>query len=468
MITRIEIDGFKTFEHFSIDFAPFVVIAGTNGSGKSNLFDALMLLSSISDKDLKEAFAEQRGEPRELFTQYSISSMASQIKLAVELFIDKKVKDDWGNEEELSHTRLRYEIHVEKRTDIKSGIEKLFVIHELLKPIETQKDIWLKRFVNKEKTIFWKPSNKSHNYKPYIQTGEKNEIPTISLRQDGSRGGKPTPAKELERSILSSVNSTDFPHAYATRKEISSWRLLHLNPIEMREPSPILGPDKVNEDGKYLPSMLRRLENEEKGILKDISRSIQNLLPNISSIRIDEDKSRQQFVLFAKSPDGREFSSRVLSEGTLRIMLLSALKYDEQHGGLLCFEEPENGIHPFRMKNMLKLLKDLSTDFKEEDDANRPMRQVIINTHSPLLVKDYFENEKEFNGLFYYAQLVTFVHPQNKTAYKITKLNPVILGNDMDMFAATLPPDRSLTNAEIIHYLQTDDAEKGIIEMLKK
>jgi len=27
MITKIEIDGFKTFENFSMDFAPFVVIA---------------------------------------------------------------------------------------------------------------------------------------------------------------------------------------------------------------------------------------------------------------------------------------------------------------------------------------------------------------------------------------------------------------------------------------------------------
>ncbi len=465
MITRIEIDGFKTFEQFSVDLAPFVIIAGTNGSGKSNLFDALMLLSSIAEKDLKEAFSEQRGEARELFTQYSNTSMASQIKFAVELFIDKKVKDDWGNEKDLSHTRLRYEVLVEKRTDPKSSIEKLFVIHELLKPIETQKDLWFKKYA---KSDYWKPSNRSKNYKPYINTGIKNDIPTIILRQDGSRGGKPTPAKELERTILSSVNSTDFAHAYAVRKEISSWRLLHLNPVEMREPSPILGPDKVNEDGKYLPSMLRRLENEEKGILKDISRSIQNLLPNISSIRIDEDKSRQQFVLYAKSTDGREFSSRVLSEGTLRIMLLSAMKYDEQHSGLLCFEEPENGIHPFRMKNMLKLLKDLSTDFNDEDDADLPMRQVIINTHSPLLVKDYFDNEKEYNGLFFYAQLVTYVSPKNKTAYKITKLNPVLLGNHMDMFAGTLPSDRALTNAEIIHYLKTDDAEKGIIELLKK
>jgi len=40
MITRIEIDGFKTFRNFSLELAPLQVIVGLNGAGKSNLFDA--------------------------------------------------------------------------------------------------------------------------------------------------------------------------------------------------------------------------------------------------------------------------------------------------------------------------------------------------------------------------------------------------------------------------------------------
>ncbi|HBK30102.1 MAG TPA: ATPase, partial [Porphyromonadaceae bacterium] len=51
--------------------------------------------------------------------------------------------------------------------------------------------------------------------------------------------------------------------------------------------------------------------------------------------------------------------------------------------GLLCFEEPENGIHPFRISTMASLLKDLTNDFTDEE---LPLRQVIVNTHSPILV----------------------------------------------------------------------------------
>lgn len=40
MLTRLEVDGFKNLLDFPVDFGPFNCIAGPNGVGKSNLFDA--------------------------------------------------------------------------------------------------------------------------------------------------------------------------------------------------------------------------------------------------------------------------------------------------------------------------------------------------------------------------------------------------------------------------------------------
>jgi AAA15 family ATPase/GTPase len=34
MLTRIEIDGFKTFERFVLDLEPLTVLAGANASGQ--------------------------------------------------------------------------------------------------------------------------------------------------------------------------------------------------------------------------------------------------------------------------------------------------------------------------------------------------------------------------------------------------------------------------------------------------
>ncbi|SDC34112.1 AAA family ATPase [Niabella drilacis] len=49
MITYIKINGFKSFHKFEMEFTPFTIIAGANASGKSNLFDALLLLSRMAD-----------------------------------------------------------------------------------------------------------------------------------------------------------------------------------------------------------------------------------------------------------------------------------------------------------------------------------------------------------------------------------------------------------------------------------
>lgn len=41
MITAVEINGFKAFDHFHTELRPFQVLIGANGVGKSNLFTRL-------------------------------------------------------------------------------------------------------------------------------------------------------------------------------------------------------------------------------------------------------------------------------------------------------------------------------------------------------------------------------------------------------------------------------------------
>jgi hypothetical protein len=59
---------------------------------------------------------------------------------------------------------------------------------------------------------------------------------------------------------------------------------------------------------------------------------------------------------------------------------------DTQAHGVLCLEEPENGIHPERIPAMVQLLRDIATDPDEAVDETNPLRQVIVNTHSPAVV----------------------------------------------------------------------------------
>jgi predicted ATPase len=72
VLTRIEIDGFKSFADFSLDVPPFLAIVGPNASGKSNLFDAIQFLSSLATRPVSKACGAGRGEITEVFRRDSV------------------------------------------------------------------------------------------------------------------------------------------------------------------------------------------------------------------------------------------------------------------------------------------------------------------------------------------------------------------------------------------------------------
>ncbi len=75
-----------------------------------------------------------------------------------------------------------------------------------------------------------------------------------------------------------------------------------------------------------------------------------------------------------------------MSDGTLRFLALAVLALDPDAKGVICLEEPENGIHPERIPAILRLLQDIAVDVDIPVDSDNPLRQIIINTHSPAVV----------------------------------------------------------------------------------
>ena len=94
MITYIKIDGFKTFKNFEMYFSPFTVIVGVNAAGKSNLFDALALLSELaSGNSIQKVLSSQRGELRELFTLFDNGKRAKEMSFVVEMLVNQRKVD---------------------------------------------------------------------------------------------------------------------------------------------------------------------------------------------------------------------------------------------------------------------------------------------------------------------------------------------------------------------------------------
>lgn len=467
MITYIKINGFKSFHNFEMEFTPFTVIAGVNASGKSNLFDALTLLSRLAETDnLKRVFNEQRGEFIEMFTQYGDDKYADEIHFAVEMLVNRNVKDAWGNETELKYTRLRYELKIKRFTN-QSGLEDLKVIDEGLTKFNHNEDEWI-NIIPKLRLEDWRPKvgkgkGKGKRGIPYIYTTTEGSIPTVVVPQDGSQGNKRRiPLNNATRTVLSSFDTIDFPHVLAAKEEMKSWKFLQLNPEDLRQAtSKNNGGDIISSSGKNLAAALYRIKQADLYNLKEISRKLNAFLSNFVEVDVIDDNENKQYLIKLKDVDKKEFSSRVLSEGTLRILALCILEFEDKHTGLLCFEEPENGIHPFRIKAMTKLLKDLSIDFNNID---LPLRQVIVNTHSPVLLGNMFEWENDPNVSIWYAQMRTSISSINNERLKmnITKINRVMkLGNNNGVIEFS-EQERKLTLATVREYLQTADFENTI------
>jgi predicted ATPase len=460
MITRIEINGFKTFRDFEMDFSPFTIIAGTNASGKSNLFDGLQLLSKCADLDLRTAFSEQRGDANELFTLYDDDTQESEIKFAVECLLNKSVKDNWGGNATLKYTRLRYELTV-KRFKSENGYEDLIVTKENLNSIKHDEDKWIRKFVPQSFQDLWRPKVfTGKRTTPYIETEEER---AIVLRQDGGGGNKKEyPISAIHQTILSGINSIDFKHAYAMREELRSWKFLQLNPQILREPTKQVPgmTDNISHEGANLAAALYRIKINDPYTLKEISRRLTTLLPNLTEVNVYDDKANKQFIIKIKNEDGKEFSSRVLSEGTLRLLTLCVFQYDEKHDGLLCFEEPENGIHPARIAELSQILCDLSVNFSDSDSR---LRQVIVNTHSPILVEQVFNYDNHSQTTVWLSKLVTHVGNVNGKRQKMHMSRIMPVTNDKGQLGFGFSDEENkYTLSELKQYLKSADFEKSL------
>jgi len=295
----------------------------------------------------------------------------------------------------------------------------------------------------------------------FITTNKQGDSTSISLHQDGHGGRMVGRADRIERTVLSGVTNTEHPHAFAARGELGAWTFLHLNPEVLREPSPMLAHPTIAADGSHLANALVRMRQEDPLLLNDVARDLANLVPEIVAIGVDDDPLRQLYTIWAHTQDGRRFSSRVLSDGTLRLLALATLRNDPAHRGLICVEEPENGLHPSRLSNLAQLLRDLATDFADPQQADEPLRQILLNTHSPLFI-----SQPGVLRHVLFARMVTRLSSvRDAPAVRVTRIVPVDVSQQLKLDLGLDEPEVSYTLEQVVHYLQNSHTDTAIAEL---
>ena len=221
MLTRLKVTGFKNLVDVDIRFGPFTCIAGVNGVGKSNLFDAIRFLSALADQPLIEAaksVAEGRtADVHNLFHRVG-DRYDDRMSFEAEMIVPAEGEDDLGQTAEAGITFLRYTLELVRRQEdsrLSLGgleIEKEELVHINLSDatkhlLFTHKPIWRRSVV------------KGRRIAPFISTDpeggtEDKTERVIRMHQDGG-GGNPASrrAANLPRTVLSAANAAENPTA---------------------------------------------------------------------------------------------------------------------------------------------------------------------------------------------------------------------------------------------------------------
>ncbi|GAB1538109.1 hypothetical protein NUACC21_07670 [Scytonema sp. NUACC21] len=288
-------------------------------------------------------------------------------------------------------------------------------------------------------------------YSPWLTTTETGGQPSFQIMPDGEAAGRTMKATNAEATVLSSITSAEYPHLYAIREEMRSWHFLQLDPTSLRRPSPTTAALDLQPDGANLATVLARIqaetatESQPKGAIADIAAALTSLIPGVVDLDIFLDKKNKEYQIEIDYRDGIPFSSRVVSDGTLRVLALLVLLYDPKHHGLVCFEEPENGVHPFRLKTLMEKLRCCVTDItSEEVDETEPLSQMLLNSHSPVVLSCLEDGEAMF------ADLVSVVNPEVSMVNRKTRIRPVV---------RRVGESDYVSRFEIERYLQSVDRE---------
>ena len=376
MLSRIRVRGYKSLDDVDVRVPPLAVLFGPNAAGKSNFLDALQLLSKLgTSRTLKEAFEPPyRGKPLESFTlgEGGIRSLVERERLvfsieadlclsdAVVESVNRQIRDmrrpsgdaasgPAGKAPARVRERdLRYRIEIEMLPG--SGV--LRVTDEYLAALNTKGE----------------PTGRR---RPFVERqGEK-----IHLRLEG-QAHPIYYDRYLDHAILSMPHyPPHYPHLVAARRELESWLFFYFEPRErMRAANPIKEVRHIGLMGEELAAFLRTLKALEPRQFEAVEKALRTMLPGVDGIEVEVSDLGE--VELRLKENGVALPARVLSEGTLRLLGLLALAGVDETPSLVGFEEPENGVHPGRIRLIADLLK---------TRASLGQAQYIVTTHSPFL-----------------------------------------------------------------------------------
>ncbi|PAX59731.1 AAA family ATPase [Brunnivagina elsteri] len=323
MLSKLRVQHYKSLFDTEVDLEPLTVFIGPNGSGKSNICEALFVLSDFLEKLIKNTIPQNAIH---LFTQSLIKANNNQQEIKSKFW---QGKQDY----------LLFEVSTLPTTDNTNFIS----------------DILLR--LDYPQQIF-------------------EFLPIYSIKSDKVASHTFTSQlTDKSRNILVSNQYSDSPLANALKKV----SIYDFAPISLS--SNIPSSHGMDKTGQGIVDALADILLNNRKSFDELEERLTRLVPNIQRISLHRREDRTFVMELIDRYSEHHIPASDISDGTLRILAFLTALYQDNTPSIICFEEIENGVHPWLLHKMMELLKIISTD----GITGKPV-QVLITTHSPLLL----------------------------------------------------------------------------------
>ena len=363
MLTAFKLNNFKSFQDEAVLplGGALTVLIGANAAGKSNVLEALRLLSWLASgnklaaiqREVNRADKVVRGRVPDLFRR-------GELRFA----LGCQVQDAAGDSSLSMALELRGDdLHiVAEHMDTGTGVP----LYDMDQPSQGE--------LATEAGVAYNNFSKGGN-KPHIKVTDQMAV-FVQLDSPASFHANHRKAQQ------------EIPKVCKAYQALLS-NVLFLDPVpaRMRDFS-FLADKRLGGDGANLSSVLYQLWMAEDTSDEQTSQPARNELISFIQSLPEQDITGLDFLqgprndvmvqlieTFSGTP--RRFEAALLSDGTLRVLAIAAAMLSAPEGSLVVIEEIDNGVHPSRARHLLERIQAV---------AERRNLRVLLSTHNPAML----------------------------------------------------------------------------------
>ena len=325
MLSKLRVQHYKSLFETEIDLEPLTVFIGPNGSGKSNICESLAVFTNFLQKLIDSG--NINFQAKEFFAQ-SVQTVSQYPQNLESKF--------WHGE--LNYLSLSVENYFKIENNSSDNRETITDISVLLDYNRQTVEIKTSKRIGIEPQQYTTALRQFLVSKEYPNSSIANSLKKVSIYDF-------TPT-----ALSSNTNST----------------LLN---------------NSMDRTGQGIAYALVDILHTNRERFDELEERLTRLVPNIKRISLPRTQNQTFSLELIDRYSEHHIPASDISDGTLRILGFLTALYQENTPSIICFEEIENGIHPWLLHKMMELLKIVST----EGITGNPV-QVLITTHSPVLL----------------------------------------------------------------------------------